>query len=424
MIAQICPENIEPHPSNPRTDVGDVTELAESIRAQGIRQNLLVVPAAADGTYRCVIGHRRLAAARMLSLETVPAIVDDTLTPAQQLELMLVENLQRTNLTPLEEAKGYQDMLDLGIGAREISKRTGRSEKTVTARVRLLKLPEDAQQKVHNGQTTLEDVARLQQFEDNPEQLAQATEALGTADFNWKMNVLERERRRDAERAKTIAHLEALGATPFGKKLTSYTPPKGYVFTYIEDDATEVPEGLKWVEDEFGNVRGLEPRVEPELTPEQLEALEKVEEFKARDAVDKETAKTAWETRDQFVRGLLSKKLSRTQADAVMNAVGERLKRLGWESRLLLEDKARDYLDGLDGPRILLLALHLSMPGTLPEWRSLRCGYGTNHIGLYELLQTLGYQLSTVEAEALAAGKAARIEEDMEDGDPEDPDST
>ena len=135
-ITLIPTDLIDPHPHNPRRDLGDLTELAASIKAHGIRQNLLLVPmhpdwpceepqywndddgceycAACDTNgrpsnlrYRAVIGHRRLAAAKLAGLAYVPAVIDPTLGEAEQLELMLVENLQRQDLSPIEEAKGY-----------------------------------------------------------------------------------------------------------------------------------------------------------------------------------------------------------------------------------------------------------------------------------------------------------------------------
>lgn len=107
---------IDPNPANPRRDVGDVGELADSIRAQGIRQNLLVVPAP-EGRFTLVIGHRRLEAAKLAGLERVPAVVAE-LDEREQRELMLVENSQRTDLTVVEEADGYQGLLDLGRASR------------------------------------------------------------------------------------------------------------------------------------------------------------------------------------------------------------------------------------------------------------------------------------------------------------------
>lgn len=105
-------DTVVPNPANPRKDVGDVTELAESIKAQGIRQNLLVVPMPA-GMYMLVIGHRRHAAAKLAGLTEVPCVIAE-LSEREQHELMLVENIQRSDLTPLEEADGFQGLLDLG----------------------------------------------------------------------------------------------------------------------------------------------------------------------------------------------------------------------------------------------------------------------------------------------------------------------
>lgn len=91
---------LDPNPDNPRRSVGDVTELADSIRSQGIKQNLLVVPhdvthgGHVEHRYRVVIGHRRLAAAKQAGLRTVPCKVE-ALTHREELEIMLVENTQR-----------------------------------------------------------------------------------------------------------------------------------------------------------------------------------------------------------------------------------------------------------------------------------------------------------------------------------------
>ena len=98
---------LDPHPHNPRRDLGDLTELAASIEAQGIRQNLLVVPSPEDGgRFRIVIGHRRAAAARIAGVAHVPAVVDESLSTSEQLVLMGVENVQRAQLTaqPLPRA--------------------------------------------------------------------------------------------------------------------------------------------------------------------------------------------------------------------------------------------------------------------------------------------------------------------------------
>ncbi len=204
---------LDPHPHNPRRDVGDVTELADSIREQGIRQNLLVVPNPdAPGRFRLVIGHRRAAAAALAGLQAVPGVVDETLTDTAQRELMLVENVQRTDLSPVEEADAYQGLLDLGLDVDTLARRTGRSATTVRTRLRLLTLPEDARAKIHTHEATLADAAALAEFDDDEETLAELAERLGQPSFP---HALQRARDRRAEEqasAALRADLEARGA--------------------------------------------------------------------------------------------------------------------------------------------------------------------------------------------------------------------
>ena len=117
---------LRPHPDNPRKDLGDLTELAESIKANGVFQNLTVVPHLGEitkehsGLYTVIIGHRRLAAAKLIGLKELPCIVVD-MSEREQLSTMLVENMQRVDLTIYEQAQGFQMMLDLGDTVDEIA---------------------------------------------------------------------------------------------------------------------------------------------------------------------------------------------------------------------------------------------------------------------------------------------------------------
>ena len=119
-IKNIPVRKLWPHPDNPRKDVGDVTELAESIKVNGVLQNLTVVPliGAISGTwdeesYRVIIGHRRLAAAKLAGLEELPCAVVE-MTEREQLSTMLTENVERSALTVYEQGKGFQMMLEMG----------------------------------------------------------------------------------------------------------------------------------------------------------------------------------------------------------------------------------------------------------------------------------------------------------------------
>lgn len=203
---------LHPHPHNPRRDLGDLTELADSIRAHGVRQNLLLVPDPGHpGEYRIVIGHRRAAAAADAGLEYVPAVVDEHLTDADQLELMLLENLQRTDLTPVEEADGYQGLLDLGLDVAAIAQRTGRSASTVRARLKIAALPEPAREKVHTHQATIDDALALADF-DGPEDLREElTAKLGEPGFAHALEFAKRTATEREQVADLRAQLEADG---------------------------------------------------------------------------------------------------------------------------------------------------------------------------------------------------------------------
>lgn len=136
---------LQPHPKNVRRDVGDVTELAASIKAQGIMQNLVIVPAPGHednlDLFWVVIGNRRLAAAEMAGLEKLPCTIATGLSDEEQLTIMLTENLQRRDLTPEEEAQAYEQLtLNFGMAVDEIAEKTGVSASTIRRRLKINEL--------------------------------------------------------------------------------------------------------------------------------------------------------------------------------------------------------------------------------------------------------------------------------------------
>lgn len=160
-LKQISINLIDPHPENPRKNLGNLTELAESIKANGIMQNLTVVPKD-DGRYMAVIGHRRLAAAKLAGLETVPCAVVD-MDRKTQLSTMLLENMQRSELSYIEQADGFQLMLDLGETVESISEMSGFCKDTVKHRLEIAKLDKD---NILDSDLTLEDFAYLEKISD------------------------------------------------------------------------------------------------------------------------------------------------------------------------------------------------------------------------------------------------------------------
>lgn len=175
-------DKLIPHPDNPRKDLGDLTELADSIKANGIFQNLTVVPADADcETFTVVIGHRRLAAAKLAGLKEVPCVIAN-MDAKEQVRTMLLENMQRSDLTVYEQAQGFQMMLDMGDSVEEIAAKSGFSKATVRRRVKMLELDQGTLKTVSERQLSLTDFDELAKIEDTKARNACLSE-IGTSNF-------------------------------------------------------------------------------------------------------------------------------------------------------------------------------------------------------------------------------------------------
>jgi ParB family chromosome partitioning protein len=195
------------HPKNVRLEVGIVTDLANSITAQGILQPLVVAPDVSKNpgmrtsfdAYVIIAGHRRHAAAQLANLDVVPCVIREDLdTEPKQIEAMLVENTQRTDLTVLEEAKAYQTLLDFpDYNVKKVAKKIGRSEATIRKRLLLNKLPEQAKERIEDRTLNVDQALVIVDFAGNEE----ATETLLQAAANprdWSFAVTSETRKRDA----------------------------------------------------------------------------------------------------------------------------------------------------------------------------------------------------------------------------------
>lgn len=182
-LQMIPTDKLHPHPDNPRKVIGDVSELAESIKANGILQNLTVVPNNDNwDDFTVIIGHRRLAAAKQAGLTELPCAVVE-MTEKEQLSTMLTENMQRSDLTVYEEAKGCQLLLDLGDTVAEVAEKTGFSESKIRRRVKLCELDEEAFKESQIRQPTLADYDRLNQIKDI-ETRNKLLKSIGTNNFD------------------------------------------------------------------------------------------------------------------------------------------------------------------------------------------------------------------------------------------------
>ena len=146
--------NISRNPRQPRSQISqeELGELAASIRENGILQPLIVTPGAEPGKYSLIAGERRLLAASMAGLDSVPVIIREA-SEQQHLELALIENVQRSDLTPLEAAEAYRQLADdFNLSHELIAQRLGKSRVSITNTLRLLKLPEDVKTALTKGQ--------------------------------------------------------------------------------------------------------------------------------------------------------------------------------------------------------------------------------------------------------------------------------
>lgn len=199
IVINIPLSQIYPHPDNPRKNLGDLDELTDSIKKNGLMQNLTVMPGHwltkeeyiliakkegvsridaeatytgeewSDEGYTLLIGHRRCAAARKAELFKVPCRIIEDITKNEQVGMMLEENMQRNDLTIYEQAEGFQMMLDLGESVESLAEKTGFSKTTIYHRTNLAKLDKEKLKKIEEDdsyQLTLKDLYELEKIKD------------------------------------------------------------------------------------------------------------------------------------------------------------------------------------------------------------------------------------------------------------------
>lgn len=195
---------IDPHPDNPRKNIGDVTDLAASIKTNGLLSPLSVVP---NGErYRVIAGHRRLAACKQAGTGAVPCFVLD-LDPLQQLEAMVTENCQREQLTTLEEADAIQGMLDLGATTASVAHRLGRSGDYVRDRAKAASIDNEVRASRDDfGQLTIGQLVAIARYDGRPDLQKRLAQAAGTSNFDYTLSRIERDDR-DRQWVESVAAL-------------------------------------------------------------------------------------------------------------------------------------------------------------------------------------------------------------------------
>lgn len=254
-LKSIALEKIYPHPDNPRKDLGDLTELTESIRKNGIMQNLTVMPGhyktktelddlaeqyaethdeailkkiaegwSEDG-YTLLIGHRRAAAARAAGMTVVPCTVVRAIDRKEQVGIMLEENMQRTDLTIREQAQGFQMMLDLGDTIETVAKKTGFSKATIKHRIEIAKLDPKAIAKAEDGgyyQISIGDFLKLEKLPTVEMRNEVLRDARDGRQLDYKINFMLEKIQRDEKKNVITEKIKALGVKQAPERINTW----------------------------------------------------------------------------------------------------------------------------------------------------------------------------------------------------------
>ncbi len=330
------------HPDNPRKDVGDVTELAESIKVNGVLQNLTVVPLIGgitkkwDGeSYRVIIGHRRLAAAKLAGLEELPCVVVE-MSEREQLSTMLTENMQRSDLTVYEQAQGFQMMLDMGDTVEDIAEKSGFSTTTVRRRVKLLELDKDKFKRSEERGASLYDYMELDKLK-SPQRKNEILEYIGTENFKYKLKQAIDAEATEERRASWVEQLSS-----FATQITDRT---GYKFVrsfYVNSEVkVDRPEDADTVEYFFIVetyyitllVKDGPTALTPEEEAKKREEQRKQERKNAAEKALTEATVRAYELRADFVATVSATAIKKHLADIVaLWAYAEYWDDTGWLS--------------------------------------------------------------------------------------------
>ena len=308
MITNIPRSKLEPHPDNPRKDLGDLSELAASIRKQGLLQNLTVVPSPdSPDKYRIVIGHRRFSASGIAGLDELPCIIDTKMTYPEQIAVMMSENIQRNDLTITERVGGIQMMMDLGMNVGEISGNTGISDTTIRRYAKLAKLNKGGMAQAEQRGATLMQFAEITEIEDDALR-QEALEKVGTNDYNHVMYKVRSARERKLRLPLIVEKLNAFAAEIKKADYSTHIWQQNFYY-YDSDVLTKIGEIKRRKDTAYAYiikdsyVELYEERSKSDDAKEQARREAK-ERMKARANHEREIAAAFKEMRSEFMKSL------------------------------------------------------------------------------------------------------------------------
>ena len=297
-------DKLHPHPDNPRKELGDLYELTESIKVRGIMQNLTVVPYE-DG-YRIIIGHRRAAAAKEAGLTSLPCVIVE-MTPEEQVATMLVENIQRSDLTVYEQAQSFQLMMDMGETVTSLSEKTGFSVATVRRRIKLNELDQEKLKEASGKQITMDDLDRLSRIKDvNTRNIVLGF--AGTANFENELKKAKEAEQRSECAAMWRRQLMARGITEItmAEANSGKYSFEGYVdiFGKYSQLDEKIKGGKRYFFAIYGNsvyLRAEKDKAKDDESPEALREKLRKQEREARIALLCSASERAYESRREFI---------------------------------------------------------------------------------------------------------------------------
>lgn len=335
-------DKLFPHPDNPRKDLGELSELTDSIIANGVMQNLTVIPSIKgtdeynqmlDGKTKCseafrqhainhaftdeytiIIGHRRHAAAVLAGVKELPCVVSDMDYPTQ-IATMMTENLQRADLTVYEQAQGFKQLsMDFGMSVERIAEKTGFSTSTVRRRLKMAELNQDTLKAVSGRQINMADFERLEKIDD--EKLRdEALKEIGTANFNnqcarAEQEMAKRKRKAELQQMCLDAGLKEVSEA-VGSKTEKYARVKAFYGSTPNPDElkdyAEQKEDLCFYVDRWNYIYLVSPKKEGKKSKED-ERNEKEEARKAACAALDEAFERAYNLRYDFIKGFTDAK--------------------------------------------------------------------------------------------------------------------
>jgi len=432
-IQNISIELVKVHPNNVRKTYNDIEELAESIKAKGILQNLTVVPDPQEpGKYLTVIGNRRLTAARMAGLETVPCIVSD-MDEKEQTSVMLLENIQRSDLTVYEQAQGFQMMLDLGETEDTIAEKTGFSKKTVRHRLNIAKLDSKTlmeKERQDGYQLSLTDLYELEKIKDVKIRDKILKDSTDSRDLARRAINAQKEQKRQENMKLYVAMMKKLGLKKAPKEADSefYTDKWERMKDYSLDK--EPPKTMKFEDngepmfylERYGTLYVIRKKKKEKkaLTPAQEAERQNKRNKKQIKAILKEAANT----RKAFIEGILSGRIKKvTNEEKVVAELFEQM--MSWETftghntlkEFFLEDKcynaqkedveaAEKKMEGLSVlHKLLCMVSAMVADADLVDWNyTYSTGKGEKTKAFYKVLELYGFQYPNDEEKGVVEG--------------------